>query len=289
MDKLTKCTNHYKLLIHGLLPTESPKYFFTNVLHHQKLIHQKKIAEANRNYVREIIFRFHAAALITLRRNLAWIESIEISRRNSQLFAFCSSLRDFIEAAADSFYSLEHVPQNLAHYFDLMEKCIKEDVNEKIHLFKDLEDWGLHFMEAGKNDDEVLNKDHFKARRTWEYINKLDSDRTLKPVYSMYQKLSQMTHPSRETTYLFFRETDNHFWSVQEIDEAIEIKNIINAFDEVFEDIFQKSFNSALIVLWIIDSFSLDELKSPEVRRIDFSEIPEFLKIVKNISSYKIK
>jgi hypothetical protein len=75
-----------------------------------------------------------------------------------------------IEAAADSFYSLKYVPQNLANHYKIFKRCIEKKENKKLHLFKELEDWGIHFLEAGKYENKDLPQEHFKAKATWEYI-----------------------------------------------------------------------------------------------------------------------
>lgn len=279
MDKLEEQILHYKPLVKQILGSAETGYVFTSIDYHRQLIQNRQIADANKNYVDEILFRLHAASLITLRRNLSWIESIEVAERNSSLFGFCSSLRGFIESAADSFYSLRYVPQNLAAYFNEIKSCIEQKESETIHLLKEMEDWGLHFLEAGKYENKALNKNHFKAKSTWEYLKAIDSEKALKPVYPLYQKLCQITHPSRDTTYLFFRQIDKHIWGVCDLDEKGEIAKIIQSYDTEYEEVFQKSFNTALILLWIIDLFSVEGLRCPQIRSIDFTGIPEFNKV----------
>ncbi|UCE51298.1 MAG: hypothetical protein JSV31_18795 [Desulfobacterales bacterium] len=64
-----------------------------------------------------------------------------------------------------------------------MGSCINGKESKKIHLFKELEDWGLHFLEAGKYEDKSLEKEHFKAKQSWEYLNAIDWEGALKPIY----------------------------------------------------------------------------------------------------------
>jgi hypothetical protein len=125
----------------------------------------------------------------------------------------------------------------------------------------------------------------FKAKSTWEYLKAIDSEAALKPVYALYQKLCQITHPSRDTTYLFLRKTDEDNWRVCDIDEKFEIANIVQSHDTEFEGVFQRSFNTALIVLWIIDLLSIEGLRCPKIRAINFTDIPEFNKAKKIILS----
>lgn len=283
MSNLTEQINHYRPLIKHVLNSAQSKYIFTDAIFLKKLIERGNFVEANKNYVLEIIYRFHAASLITLRRNFSWIDSIESSRGNSIFFAYCASLRGFIESSADSYYSLRNVPQNLATYFKIMKHCIGGEESIYIHQFKELEDWGIHFLEAGKYEDKSLPEEHFKAKTNWEYLNVIDSEKKLKPVYPLYQKLCQITHPSRETTYLYFKEKDS-IWTVGSISEFDEITKLENSYNIEYEEIFQKSFNSALLSLWVIDQFSIEGLRCSEIRRINFENIEEFRKIKNFIS-----
>lgn len=285
LDKLREQINHYKPLVQQIVASAETAYVFTSLNDHLQLIQNGQFAEANRNYVAEIIYRLHAASLITLRRNLSWIESIEGSQRNSNLFAFCASLRGFIESSADSFYSLRNVPLTLATNFKTIKSCMDGKESQRIYTCEELEDWGIHFMEAGKYENKDLKEDHFKAKKTWEYLKAIDSEKALKPVDTLYQKLCQITHPSRDTTYLFFRQTDEYRWGVCDIDEELEIAAIVQLHDAAYEEIFQKSFNTALLLLWIIDSFSIEGLRCPQIRVIDFTGIPEFSQAKKIISS----
>jgi hypothetical protein len=67
MSKLYSQINQYLPLINQVLETARSEYFFTSIHYHQLLISKGRLAEANRNYILEIIYRLHAASLITLR------------------------------------------------------------------------------------------------------------------------------------------------------------------------------------------------------------------------------
>lgn len=88
MSRLAQQINHYKPLVNKILDSVESRYFFTNAIYHQNLITKGQYSDANRIYVLEIIYRFHAASLITLRRNLSWIESIESFHEKSAFFGF---------------------------------------------------------------------------------------------------------------------------------------------------------------------------------------------------------
>jgi len=286
MDKLTKQINHYKPLIERVIASAESEYVFPTVLVHQLLLENKQFAERNRIYVLEILFHLHLAALITLRRTLSWIESIESSREHSVFFAFCSSLRGLIESSADSFYSLRYVPENLTRHFNLLKRCMERKESKHVHTFETLEDWGIHFLEAGKYEDKGLEAKHFKAKPSWEYLKEYDSEDALKPVYPLYQQLCQLTHPSRETTYLYLKNKGTH-WGVENIDEKKEISELVESHDIEYEEIFQKSVNAALLVLWIIELFSIEKMRCPIIRSSDLSMIGDFRKLKKILSSNK--
>jgi len=217
MSVIEEQISHYQPLIEDLLASAESRYRFTSDPYFRNLVSRGNLADPNQIYVLEILARFHAGALITFRRNLSWIEAIQSSYAQSSFFAFTASLRGMIESSADTYFSLRHAPLNLASYFQILKSCVSGAESTKIHLFKDLEDWGIHFLEAGKYDDKSRDKSHYKAKMTWEYIDAIDSDPFFGKVYPLYQELCQVTHPSRESTYLYFSEQD-HEWIVHPVD-----------------------------------------------------------------------
>lgn len=287
MTKLNLQIDHYVPLVRQILASDNSQYFFTNVLYFQKLLFSGKLADANNIYVSEIIYRLHASSIITMRRNMSWIDAIIISRDHSSYFSFCAALRGLIESAADSFYSLKYVPISIATYFQELKRLLLKKENKKLAMFKELEDWGIHFLEAGKYEkDSKKVKEHYKAMSTWEYLKAIDKESVLKPVYPLYQELCQITHPSRETTYLYFKEENGH-WSAKNFNGNEEIENLLKRYDSEFEEVFQKSFNAAMLSLWIIDMLPIKETKCLFIREFNFDEIKEFKKMKKLMKSNK--
>ena len=278
MTILQKQIAHYCPLITEIVDSSESRYLFTSQAYFETLVRDRKFADVNRIYVLEIISRLHATALITLRRNLSWIEAVETSYEQSAFFAFCSSLRGMIESSADSFFSLRYVPKNLASHFYLLASCIAGAESTKWHIFKEMEDWGIHFLEAGKYEDVSLNKDHYKAKKTWEYINSIDSDPFFGKVYPFYQKLCQIIHPSRESTYLYFSKANDH-WMVQPFDFRSRVSQLLRMPEVDYAAIFQGSFNLALITIWIIDQFCVTGMRCPKVRMVNFESIGGFKEI----------
>lgn len=278
MTRLHKQIVRYRPLIEDIVVSSESCYFFTHVDYFSTLVANRDFSGANRIYVLEIISRLHAAALITLRRNLSWIESIEVSYGQSAFFAFCASLRGMIESSADSYFSLRHVPLNLAQYFEIFVGCISGTQSENLHIFKELEDFGIHFLEAGRYDDKSRDKGHYKAKKTWEYIQAIDSDPFFGKVYPLYQELCQISHPSRESTYLHFSSVNNA-WSVRTIDFESRIERLLSVPDVDYDAIFQASFNAALITIWIIDQFRITGMMCPQIRSVNFDSIAGFKKI----------
>lgn len=284
MNDLNLQIEHYLPLLNSVLESDNSKYIFTSQELHLHLVKNGDLASANRIYVSEILYRLHASSLITLRRNLLWIDSIKKAIHDNSFFVLCTSLRAFIESSADSFYSLRYVPQNLGKYFQIIKDSIDGKEDKRINLFKELEDWGIHFLEAGTYEDKTLPKEHFKAKPTWEYLKAIDTESVLKPVYPMYQDLCQITHPSRETTYLFFKQND-FSWSVREANQSDLINTTICKYDKEYEEIFQKCLNSSLIILWLIEELKLENVSTPYIKAINFEAIQEFKKVKKLVSN----
>jgi hypothetical protein len=279
MTKFEQQAMFYKSLVTDVLASAESEYAFISRTAFRLLIEQGRFQEANQIYVREIIARFHAAALITLRRNLEWLTSLEATNADSKLLGFCVSLRGVIESSADSFFSLQYVPQNIARNYALVRSCLHGNVATGMHTFKELEDWGLHFLQAGKYDDKSLPEEHYKAKQPWEYINAIDSNPFFGKVYPLYQKLCQFTHPSRETAYLFFTEIEEYKWRVGPYDYATMHGELLTMPEVDYDAILQSSFNSALLILWLIDRLEEEGMRCPKIREVSFESMAHFADI----------
>ncbi len=279
----------YTALVTDVLASAESEYAFISAGAFKRLIERGNFQAANQIYVSEIIARFHAAALITLRRNLAWLSSLEAANAKGELFAFCASLRGLIESSADSFFSLQFAPQNIARNYALLRSCLRGNERTAFHSFRELEDWGLHFLQAGKYDDERLPKEHYKARRVCEYIDTIDSNPFFGKVYPLYQKLCQLTHPSRESTYLFFTETGEHGWRVGPFDYATIRGELLTVPGVDYDAILHSSFNVALLTLWLIDRLEEAGMRCPRIREVSFESMAHFAEIQRLLDSSEME
>src|SRR5262245_15787087 len=84
----------------------------------------KDLRAGNAAYVQELLFRAHIAGITTLLRNEKWIRGIELAVQHKNYFVFCACLRGLTESAADSYFSLQHVPGTLAKHFDVFKRAL---------------------------------------------------------------------------------------------------------------------------------------------------------------------
>jgi hypothetical protein len=275
-DLLTVMRKHASL-VKPLLAAPRPKYFFINDEFFRKLISENKLGKANQIYTAELLAHLHIAALVTLKRQIKWIHAIEKAIHDDNYFAFCVSLRGFIEFAADSFFSLKFAPSTLTKHFSIFKRCLDEKETARVCICEELETMAIHFLQAGKHDDKTKKEEYFKAKKSIEYIESIDDGDTSKPIYTLYQQLCQISHPARQSAWMFLKQNQDLTWSIQDSDDRHLIKSEwIDANQSTYDVLFQKSFNASFLTLYFLDKLAPDYLPCLPIRAFNFSPVDGF-------------
>src|ERR1700733_12884845 len=98
MPSFFTSAQHFSEMAELILKEPRPKYLFVTDDLFREMMANKQIGMANRVYVAELFAHIHIAALISLQRNLRWINAIKISHENHSYFGFCANLRSLIES-----------------------------------------------------------------------------------------------------------------------------------------------------------------------------------------------
>ncbi|MCR3923508.1 MAG: hypothetical protein NUK65_13515, partial [Firmicutes bacterium] len=81
------------------------KYTFISVPNYIESYFLKDSKKAMQIYWKELLQRLHLASVTSLMRNFKWIEGIKFGIDSNNYIIFASSLRGYIEAFVDSYYS----------------------------------------------------------------------------------------------------------------------------------------------------------------------------------------
>ena len=282
MKDLPSLISHYKESAVLVLATAPSRYLFLVDHALQQLIKKGQLAGANFHYTYELMAHIHMVALISIRRNLKWIEGIELSMAASNYFLFCASLRGLIEAAADSYFSLRPALGTLTANFSLIKCCLEKRFDKALFVDGPTEDLVVHFIQAGKYEDKSKSPEHFKANKTMDYIARIDEDDPQRAIYGLYQQLCQISHPARDSVWIFLDKRPDGTWGVKGMEDSQKINAALaDAHLPAFERLFQKSLNVSLLSLFFLDKIDSERFPCPGARTTDFSKVDGFSEMKK--------
>jgi hypothetical protein len=153
-------------------------------------------------YWEDLLYRSHLSAIVSLKRNLDWIDALEKSDGNFILY--CSSVRGLMESTGDSFDGLSQIAYNLAIHNKSIKLALMGDLQEVV-IFQELEDLLINFTHASKKASKMSDEKVYKPKTTASYIKLLEVDSTHK-YFEYYEYLCEVVHPASYSLEFNFSE-----------------------------------------------------------------------------------
>lgn len=238
---------------------------------------RKDIRAGNTIYVQELLFRAHIAAITTLYRNEKWILGINSALQSPNYFAFCACLRGLVECAADSHSCLIYVPGTLADNYRNFFSALKGRITAGVVCCRYLEDILIHYSHGKKQAKGASVPPSHIARQSQEYLQSLE-DAGSTTVRNLYTELCEVTHPAERTVAAFvWRETvDSENYVIRKGLDSEFIADLVNRYASAFPNVFQMSFNAALLTLYALNRFDDSRFYTQGVESIELNDIPAF-------------
>lgn len=232
-------------------------------------------------YWREIIMRAHFSAVTTLLRSQQWLDGAILSYESNNYLSFTATFRGFLESAVDSFDALSGVPITLAENFEKIEEMITEKRNTtSMIIAEDLENTLIHFSHARKINKTDNFPDSHKAKTMRDYISSLESNGS-NAIGDCYAELCQSTHPAGQSVYAFTETLDSKTekFTLCQTRDKVNIENFCYKHNNIFDSLFQAQFNTSLLILRIINSFSIPEFETEPINKMKFDNIKQWNQI----------
>ena len=269
-------------LIRNVLSEIHPYEYEFMDINEFELLGKTQPSKAQKVYWREILMRAHFTAIISLLRSIRWLDGAINAYESTNYLSFTSAIRGFLESAADSFYSLSNVNLTLAENFANIESALLEKVSTKeFFSSKELEDILIHFSHARFIKKGENFPDSHNAKRMSDYIKKMENQNSDVTIGDCYYELCESTHPASQSVYCF-TEVKNEVsqkYAISQTSDKEFIESFCKRYEKVFNSLFQYQFNAALFALRVINSFSIDEYKTPIVDQISFDNIKGWEKL----------
>jgi len=231
------------------------------------------IRESQKIYWQEILLRVHFAAVTSLIRTQKWLSGVVLGIEAKNVVVFCSSLRGFLEATVDSYYSLESLPTSLALNFKKINSALKGELNQYF-ANNELESKLIHFQFAKKGKkglDASINIAHTNV----EYIKSFDLDNI--GIKKLYSELCEITHPAANSINCFTEEivvSEHHSYSVTstETDNDV-ISEVISKYWNQINVLLKMGISLYCICLKLLTLFDFENIHSKYINESIFESI----------------
>lgn len=256
----------------GLLPDLIGRKYQFMALEEYRAISYSSIADSQRIYWREILYRAHWAAATTILRHREWqLACVRLWREPPNYLAFCSALRGLVESAVDAFYSLKLVPLTLAELHVVVEEALSDRSNT-VTTSSEVEDGLIHFLYGRRMlKGEVAPKSHV-AETIDTYIKGTDPEERF-GLKALYAVLCQVTHPAAHSL-AWMVDQDNDTVVLTGGDDRTMILSLCGDYTAALDHMHMSCMNSALLTLKVLNHFGLRETYSPFADKLKFGNIP---------------
>lgn len=238
--------------------------------------------EANKVYWTEILARAHMAAVTATLRSNQWVNAIDLAAKNSNALAFAANLRGLIESAADTATSQNLVCRVLAEHHSGIENCIAAKHGEGFYISEELENELIHFLYARKLEKGDDSPKSHRAKSVRAYLTVLEAAQ-IDGVADTYSTLCDMTHPGMLSIRIWLKEESNGECRIQGGQEDKIIEGLARRYPNLLRELLLLAFNPPILVLSILNYFSLPEFHTPSLRKCRLSEIKAWERMQKSL------
>lgn len=247
------------------------EYTFETMDNYRRLLRTSP-REAARVYWREMLYRCHFSGVASILRTRRWFCAISDAIRNENALSFAASLRGCMESSADAMASLGKVPRALARLHPDIEEALSGSC-DRFEACEELEDELIHFSHARfvrRNEEQDVPRTH-KARKSHDYLRAL-VEQGVPNVEDLYRTLSDLAHPAASTVFLWLTFSDNSGRLCTNRESAV-IQEILQAHESILLELAMFGFNPGILLLRLLNEFSMHELHTPTLDRWNLSNI----------------
>lgn len=250
------------------------------------------IRQSQKIYWQEILLRVHFAAVTSLIRTQKWLSGVVLAIETNNVLVFCASLRGFLEATVDSYYSLESSPTSLALNFKKINTALKGELNQPF-VSDEFESKLIHFQFA-KKGRKGLDASNNIARTNAEYIKSFDLENI--GIKELYSELCEVTHPAASSINCFTEEivvSEHHSYRVTstETDNEV-ISEIISKYCDQISILLKVGISLYCVCLKLLTLFDFEDIHSEYINESMFEAIlnkdswNQLLEMIKNGEKY---
>ena len=219
------------------------------------------LADRNKIYWREILFRAHFGACAGLMHLREWLYGSERAFTDGNALMLAAGIRGFLEAAADTWSGFGDVAPTLADSHVVVRRAISGHFVEQVALAPELESMLIHFAYARKlkpGEGPVLHSAP-TAKRTLSCLQ--ESAPAIAEVYSM---LCDYSHPAAPSIFRFARDTGHaDMVTFDPVAGPEKIDKITRQSQELGQTALALGVAPLVITLKVLNAFSFPPVATP--------------------------
>ena len=236
--------------------------------------------EGTRIYWHEILERAHMTAVTTILRNRCWLDAVVSATTDSNLLAFAAAFRGLMESTSDATTALIRAPVTLARNHSTISESLSGK-SRVVAVSTDLESAFIHFSHARyiKKSEEAGTPASHRAHKVQDYAN-VFGDRFAVEWNECYRFLSDLTHPAASSVWMWLAPVDEEGleFTLSTNQHASIIADFLQKYQSTFLDLLCAAFNTPVLVLHMLNYFSIKELHTTELLNWNFDSLPAWRK-----------
>lgn len=256
------------------LAKKKAKYSFMVVDDYERILREDS-DHGMQVYWSEIIARAHLTAVVAILRSRHWINAVVAATNDNNLLAFAAAFRGLIESSADTQNSLGGIAISLAENHVNISRALSGKIGNQCFVSKDIEDALIHFKYARhltKTEMATAPETH-KALQVRQYIEGLEKGQVHK-VTACYKSLCDLTHPGASSVWMWIASENGVDLELNPNQDESEITYYLTEYRDTFSELFMFAFNSAVLVLNVLNYFPLKKFHTPTLLDWNLSGIP---------------
>lgn len=231
------------------------------------------VAERNRIYWQEMLYRAHFAGSTALLRLYEWVVGAQRAYADSNVLVLAAALRGFVEAGTDTFDALSDAASTFADCHSIIRSAIAGKLDDVTALLPELENSLIHFAYARKLTPDAGPRLH-QAKTARDYLSVVTE--SFPEVVDVYGLLCEYSHPAERTVFRFAaRMNDPTMLTFDPHAGAEQIHELQRVSVTIGERLMPLCVPPCFMVLKVLNAFGLDEVYTPwaDGLALDFSEI----------------
>jgi hypothetical protein len=233
--------------------------------------------EGIRVYWLEMLYRAHWAAASNILRHKRWHDAcLKLYMNEPNFLGFTASLRGLLEAGADAYYSLHAVPLTLAQNHSAIMESLSGHATS-FAVCEDIETMLIHYQFGRRIAKGESASPGHKAASADTYIRAADgTGRT--EMKDLYAELCQVVHPAAQSVMWMVAGSGESYLLTAGDDKGW-ILNLCRRHAMAIENLHMLSINTCILILKVLNKFSLHELWTDGVKSIQMGNLPAWIRI----------